>query len=111
MERFEKFNTSRQEALRLSIALEEFCREEIPAEHRAVYIGYLHRRLRPALLTLVRQDDTLSLTALTQIVSLPAEALNDAIALAASEKRTAALVWLLRYKRETFGFADRDFSL
>lgn len=109
--RYEKFVASRQEPLRLSIALEEFVREDIPSDHRDAYLVYLRRRIRPAVMNLCREDDTLRLAALHRWIPFPADAVQSAIDLAAVEKKTAALVWLLRCKQETCGFPDRDFSL
>lgn len=111
MERYRKFKTSRQEPLRLSIALEEFDRESISDQWKKDYISYLHRRIRPALMNLTRQDDTLRMAALSAHVPLPHDAVDDALSLAVSEQKVAALVWLLRYKQKTTGYQDRDFQL
>ena len=109
--RYEKFTTSRQEPLRLSIALDEFIRMDIPVCHREEYIAYLRRRIRPAIMSLCREDDTLRLSALHREIAFPSDAIQHAVVLAAEERKTAALVWLLRCKQETCGFYDRDFSL
>lgn len=108
---FEKFMTSRQEPLRLSIALEEFTRPDVPEDRRETYGQYLRRRIRPAVMELVRADDARSLRVLAGQGWLDAKTVEDAVALAAREKKTAALVWLLLYKQDAFGFCDRDFSL
>ena len=110
-ERYEKFNTSRQEALRLSIALSEIHRTDLPEEWRVQYRAYLTRRIRPAVMELVRRDDSLSLGAFAQAVVLPERLVNDALMAAAQEKKIGALVWLLHYKQSTYGFPDRDYSL
>ena len=109
--RYDKFMTSKQEPLRLSLALSEFARTDIPDTWKDAYMVYLRRRIRPGMMSLVRGDDSLTLAALSQVIPLPAEAVEDAITLAAAEHSIAALVWLLRWKQGHGGFPDRDFSL
>jgi hypothetical protein len=107
--RYEKFITSKQEPLRLKIALEGFFQPETADDTRAAYGAYLRRRLRPAAEALIDGDDTLRLAQLAGW--LTAQDTDALISLAREKKKTAALVWLLRWKGERYGFSDRDFSL
>lgn len=107
-QRYQKFQQSRQEPLRLSIALEEFFQDEDPVR-RAAYEQYLRRRLQPAVQRLVESDDTLGLSRLAPWFT--AGQTDAFIALAREKRKTAALVWLLRWKGEHYGFPDKDFSL
>lgn len=107
-QRYQKFQQSKQEPLRLSIALEEFFRDGDPIRH-AAYEQYLHRRLQPAVQQLVESDDTQGLSRLAPWFN--ARQTDAFIALAREKQKTAALVWLLRWKGEHYGFPDKDFSL
>lgn len=106
--RYQKFTSSRQEPLRLSLALEGFFQDS-DGNRREAYGQYLRRRLQPAVSELIRSDDTAGLAALSDWFT--AGQTDSFIALARREGKTAALVWLLRFKGERFGYGDRDFSL
>lgn len=108
-ERYQKFITSKQEPLRLSIALEDFDRTD--GEVQAAYKQYLHRRLQPAAAALIETDDTERLARLAEQGWFTAKLTDDLIRLAREKKKTAALVWLLRWKGERYGFRDKDLSL
>lgn len=110
-ERYQKFIASKQEQLRLRIALEDFFREETDAVARDTYAQYLRRRLQPAAAALIAADDTVRLARLAEQGWFTAKQTDECIRLAAEEGKTAALVWLLRWKGRTYGFQDRDFSL
>ena len=110
-ERYQKFTTSRQEPLRLSIALDGFFRENTAAEAREAYGQYLRRRLQPAAAALIEADDTVRLAHLAEQGWFTAKQTDDFIRLAREKKKTAALVWLLRWKGENYGFRDKDFFL
>lgn len=109
-ERYEKFTASRQEPLRLAIALED-CFRTPSAAHRAAYEAYLCRRLRPAAMELVRREDTDTLERLALLAPISPALLDELIALAAREQRSAALVWLLLEKQQKQGFTPRQYLL
>ena len=98
-DRYQKFTTSKQEPLRLAIALEGFFQEGTDSAAREAYVQYLHRRLLPAGAALAAQG------------WFPAKQTEELIRMAREKRRTAALVWVLRWKGEQYGFHDRDFSL
>lgn len=110
-DRYQKFLTSRQEPLRLSIALEDFFLDGTAAEVREAYGHYLRRRLQPAAAALIKADDTERLARLAEAGWFTPRLTDALIRLAREEKKTAALVWLLRWKGEHYGFPDKDFSL
>lgn len=107
---YDTFTASRQEAVRLRIALEALPRESDP-DRREVYGQYLRRRLRPAVAALVADNDTAGLDYLASLGWLDCAAADEGAALARRTGKSAALVWLLRWKGEHDGYHDRDFSL
>ena len=109
--RYQKFTTSKQEPLRLSIALEGFFQDETDDEARIAYGQYLHRRLQPAAAALIEADDTVRLSQLAAQGWFTAKQTDELIRLARGKRKTAALVWLLRWKGAQYGFPDKDFSL
>lgn len=110
-EMYQKFTISKQEPLRLSIALEGFLREETDGEARAAYREYLRRRLQPAAAVLIEADDVTGLARLAAEGWLTGKLTDDLLRTAREKRKTAAMVWLLRWKGEQYGFHDRDFSL
>ena len=104
------FTASQQEPVRLDLALRAFF-DETDDGRRAVYERYLRRRLRPALAALVSADDTERLEKIAALGWLEEGAVESALALAQREGKTAALVFLLRWKGEHYGYRDWDFSL
>ena len=110
-ERYLKFISSRQEPLRLSIALEDFFLTETDPEARSAYGQYLRRRLQPAAAMLVEADDTERLAHLAEQGWFTLKLTDGLIRLAREKKKAAVLVWLLRWKGEQYGFPDRDFAL
>lgn len=110
-QQLDRFHASRQEPVRLDIALEEFLRPGLDADAEAEYAAYLQRRLRPAVAALIHREDLTGLEALRSRGWLDARQIDDGIAHARKEKRTAALIWLLAAKDRDFGWPDRDFTL
>lgn len=110
-ETYQKFTVSKQEPLRLSIALEGFLREETGEEARAAYREYLRRRIQPAAAALIEADDAAGLACLAAEGWLTGKLTDDLLRTAREKRKTAALVWLLRWKGEQYGFHDRDLSL
>ena len=110
-ETYQKFAVSKQEPLRLSIALEGFLGGGAGEEARAAYGAYLRRRLQPAAAALVEADDAGGLARLAEQGWFTQGLTDGLIRIARERRKTAALVWLLRWKGERYGFRDRDFSL
>ena len=110
-QRFLKFQESKQAAVKLAIAAEDFYSAATPPEYLSVYCEYLRSRLRPAAELLVRQEDTDRLQKLWDLQCFPEGMLNELLKLSSREKKNASYMWLLRKKGESFGFPPRDYSL
>jgi len=108
---YERFTSSRQEPIRLGIALDEFFSPELDAAIRECYATYLQKRLGPAITELVLREDLTALEALRSMGWLDAHRADDAIVQARRQKRTAALIWLLQIKQSDFGYHDKSFPL
>lgn len=106
MTRYEQFERSTQEPRRLAIALEEYFTDEA---HREQYGTYLRRRIRPAAAALIGQENLDRLAALSPWFTAPL--VDELLETAIRMQKTAALVWLLRYKRDRFGFSGHRFPL
>lgn len=106
MTRYEQFAHLTQEPRRLAIALEEYFTDE---DHRAQYGSYLQRRIRPAAAALIGQEDLERLEALSQWFTAPL--VDELLETAIVQQKPTALVWLLKYKRDRFGFSGHRFSL
>ena len=109
--RYEKFRESKQAAVKLSIAVEDFFLEGLPEKMRSDYASYITRRIRPAAELIVRQDDTEMLERLWKHFGLPGELVDELLHLSGAEHKNAAFIWLLQKKQEQTGFPLRDFSL
>ena len=109
--RYEKFRQSRQAAVKLRIAVEDYFQEDLPEVCRSAYGTYLQQRSRPASELLIRREDTEGLQKLWDLSWFPKAQMDDLLRLAAEEHKNAAFVWLLRKKQEFCGFPPRDFSL
>ena len=110
-ERFRKFEASKQAAVKLSIAAEDFFREDLPENWEKAYGAYLQQRIRPAAELLIREEDIEKLQTLCELQWFPDQQLDDFLQLACREHKLCAYVWLLKRKREKLGFSPRDFSL
>lgn len=108
---FQRFETTRQEAVRLRLALELFFRGDADPEQTRKLEGYLRRRIRSALELLLREDSLPGLERLASRDWLDAGLVEDGLNLAISLRKTEAYVWFLCLKAEKYGFHDRDFSL
>lgn len=106
----ELFLSTRQEPLKLKLALEGFFATE-SAEWKERYGAYLKKRLRPALAALTRANDIEKLETLVNLGWLDSAALDAAIRIASDEKTTEVLIYLLTVKDERFGFHDRTYEL
>ena len=71
----------------------------------------MRRRIQPAAAALIDADNTARLGQLAELGWFNAQLVDGLIDLALKKQKVAALVWLLRWKGERYGFHDRDFSL
>ena len=109
---YQKFMASRQEPVRLELALQGyFLNEEIPEVQRKAFADYLRRRIRPAAEALMQRDELPKLQALEAQGWMDAALIEDCMKMAMRLKKTEAFIWLLGVKAEKYGFSDRVFDL
>ena len=104
------FLSSGQEQQKLSIALKRFAEIQDP-DWQTRYQSYLRTRFRPAMTELIHSGDLDRIRKLCSFCTLTAPALEQFIQEASVCGQTEILTFLLRLKKDTFGFHDRDFSL
>ena len=109
--RYEKFRESRQPAVKLAIAAEDYFLESTSETVRRAYGDYLRLRLRPAAELLVGDEDPERLEGLWNLQCFSRGMLDDLLKLAALEHKNVSYIWLLKKKQEICGFSPRDFSL
>ena len=104
------FLSSGQETQKLTIALKRFSEtEETDWQNR--YQTYLRTRFRPAMTELIRTGDLERIRKLCSFSTLTAPALEQVIQEASTSGQTEILTFLLRLKKDSFGFHDKEFSL
>ena len=104
------FLSSGQEKQKLSIALKRFTETDDPA-WQTRYQNYLRARFRPAMTELIQTDDLDRIRKLCSFSAVTAPALEQFIQEASTLGQTEILTFLLRLKKDSFGFHDREFSL
>lgn len=107
----EKFLSSGQEALRLSIALERGFAADLSPEWRERYRAYLMLRFRPAMEQLIREGAAQKAARLLEEKKPGERELDGLIRMAAKAGQTELLDLFLRWKRETCGFREKTFPL
>lgn len=111
---YQKFRTTKQETLRLQVALAGFFEEEkagITAERKGEYAVYLKKRIRPALQALLKENRIDEMEKLQKLGWFGAEILEELIVKAQEEGRLSAVIRLMRVKAEKYGYKDRDFEI
>lgn len=106
----ELFLTTKQEPLKLQIALECFFTTE-SAVWQERYGTYLKKRLRPALSALINANEIEKLEVLTEAGWLDSSVLDAAIRMASEKQRTEILVYLMGIKNSRYGFHDKEYPL
>lgn len=106
----EKFESSEQEKIRLDIALKRFTEVCDPA-WKTKYKQYLSLRFRPAINELIRQGDLFRIQKLCEFASVTTASLDSFINESVQCRQDEILAFFLEFKKEHFGFHDRDFSL
>lgn len=105
-----EFESTGQEARKLSIALKRFTEVQDPA-WKAKYDRYLSLRFRPAMSELIQQGDFARIRELCLFAPVTEVTLDSFIDEAALHSQEEILAFLLEFKRDHFGFHDRDFTL
>ena len=96
--RYEKFQTTGQERIRLACALEGFGQ-------------YLKRRIRPAMEALIWEENVGKMELLESFGWFGAEELENFICTARRERKLESLVWLMRLKDQKYGYKEKKFDL
>lgn len=112
---YKKFTETRQEPVRLAVALRAFFLDEgVSEEEREEYGAYLQRRFRPVVRQLIQEDGVDRLERLKELGWFEKQGrqqLDDFLKMAREQGKTGALVWLLHVKEELWGYEDKDFEL
>ena len=108
---YKKFTQTRQEPVRLAVALRGFFLPQTGEEEKEAYGRYLKSRIRPAVEALIDEDQVEKLEIIESLGWLEGKNIDVFIRIARQGQKNAALVWLLHLKKEKYGFKDRDFSL
>ncbi|MBQ0000151.1 MAG: hypothetical protein KBT01_01240 [Clostridiales bacterium] len=112
MENYRRFSTTGQSELKLNCALlGYFDLDEVTEAERAEYEKYLKFRVRPASEKIVRMDDTEKLQKLYELGGFTEQQIRVLMGIAGEEGRLSSLAWLLRLKKQNYGYQDKDFSL
>ena len=102
---YRKFGSTKQEPLRLAVALRGYFLEEgVEEEERAHYGAYLKKRIRPAVERLILEDDWEKIGKLYENEWFGEQELEVFLKLAEEWRRPAALMGLLHLKKEKYGF-------
>ena len=110
--RYEKFQTTGQERIRLACALEGFfLTNECEKEKKTAYGQYLKRRIRPAMEALIREENVGKMELLKSFGWFGAEELENFICTARRERKLESLVWLMRLKDQKYGYKEKKFNL
>lgn len=111
-EAYEKFLTTKQEALKLRIALEEFfSNDNLEERERRAYETYLQKRIRPAIEVLIEKEEAEKILQLESLGWFRESELEHFLDMAGKKGRPVSWMTLLKIKKEKYGFHDRDFSL
>ena len=109
---YQKFISSKQEPVRLELALQGyFASDEIQEAHRNALGDYLRRRIRPAAEALIQQNELAKLQILEAQGWMNLSVMEDCLEMTIRLKKTEAFIWLLGIKAEKYGFPDRVFDL
>ena len=109
---YRKFGSTKQEPLRLAVALRGyFLAEEVTEEEREDYGAYLKKRIRPAVERLILEDDWEKIEKLYENEWFGERELEGFLQLAEEWRNPAALMGLLHLKKENYGFKEKKFEL
>ena len=109
---YRKFGSTKQEPLRLAVALRGYFLEEgVEEEERADYGAYLKKRIRPAVERLILEDDWEKIEKLYENEWFGEQELEVFLKLAEEWRRPASLMGLLHLKKEKYGFKEKKFEL
>lgn len=112
---YQKFLETKQEPVRLAVALRAFFLEDgVQPEEKGEYGAYLQRRFRPAVRQLIEEDGVDRLEQLKELGWFEKQGrqqLDDFLKMARELGKMGSLVWLLHLKENLCGYEDGDFEL
>ena len=108
---FRQFRSAAREQVRLPLAVQAYFSAEASPQQTRELESYLRRRVRSVIELLLREDDLPKLEQLAAAGWLDPGLVEDGLDMAVRLKKTEGFVWLLQWKAEHYGFADRDFTL
>lgn len=108
---YRKFGSTKQEPLRLAVALRGYFLEEgVEEEERAHYGAYLKKRIRPAVERLILEDDWEKIEKLYENEWFGEQELEVFLKLAEEWRRPAALMGLLHLKKQIMDLKRKNSS-
>jgi hypothetical protein len=109
---YQKFRSSQQAAVRLELALNGYFTENVftPQQTQA-FADYLKLRIRPALQSLIDQENTDKILYMDTQGWISAALVEEGLLHAIRLKKTQAFLCLLKIKADKHGFHDRKFDL
>ncbi len=109
---YQKFTETKQEPVRLAVALRGFFLEQgVSEKQREAFGAYLKGRIRPAVEQLIKEEAVEKIQQLEELGWFGEQHLEGFIKIAREQKKSAALVWFLHLKQEKYQYKDKDFSL
>lgn len=109
--RYEAFLQSKQPPVALQLAMEDFFAPDLPEAYRKTYGEYLHKRIRPLAEKLIEQENLDKLEEIDRLGWLTPKLVDEFAKMAKDKQKSAALMWLLAKKQETYGFTKESFEL
>lgn len=106
-----QYRSAAREQVRLPLAVQAYFSGEATQAQARELERYLKSRVRPLMELLLRKGDLPRLEILAQARWLNPGLVEDGLDMAMALKSTEGFVWLLGWKAEHVGFADRDFTL
>lgn len=106
---FRQYRAAAREQVRLPLAVQAYFGGDATPEQTRELEGYLRRRVRSLMELLISEDELPKLEAVAPWLN--PGLVEDGLDMAIRLKKSEAYVWLLKWKAEHYGFADRDFTL
>ena len=104
-----KFLSSQQAAVRLDLALNGFFSEDgFTAQQKQAFADYLKTRVRPALQSMIEQENTDRIQRMDVLGWMNASVVEDGLLYAMRQRKTQGFLCLLKIKSEKYGFHDRN---
>ena len=107
----QRYHSAAREQVRLPLAAQAYFSGEATEDQTRELELYLKRRTRSFVELLIREDELPRLEALAQAGWLNPGLVEDGLDMAMRMKKSEDYVWLLNWKANHYGFADRDFTL